>query len=435
MIAASGIPINCGTFIGPNSPVYDFSKPAIGEDKFLLEVIPRTRIISSGVAASISFNDANLVNISGSTTITDYITVVNQLTTEFYNTNIISLNSGIILGTEDSIASGVASGQTTLIARHNNNIFDTASVTIEAKVGDVSSVFQSYKNDTLAKYVSDSIDSRILNKNPENSKPVFSTKNDVSINYIRNTGCWASDLDLTCVSVWNSSLGSQGGGTLISPRHIIFAAHFQINNGSILRFVNNNNEVISRTLINKITHPNYNSPIVFFPDITIGVLDSDVPTSIGFAKILPLNWSNYLPTLTIENDTIFGGFTIPCLFFDQEKKALISDLRSLILPSGFTLPASNIPWPQDGRFTNTLWKQPSNTRLLFFETIVTGDSGSPAFLIINNQLVLVTVWTFGGAGGGTSILYFKDNINEIMTSLGGGYSLTEIDLSGFVSFV
>ena len=60
-----------------------------------------------------------------------------------------------------------------------------------------------------------------------------------------------------------------------------------------------------------------------------------------------------------------------------------------------------------------------------------GDSGNPMFIIINNQPVLLTVWTTGVSGSGTSVTAFKDDINYMMNSLGGGYQLDEIDLSGF----
>lgn len=437
MIDASAIPLNCGSFIGANTPQYTFAKPIIGDGKFILKAIPIERIISSGTSSVSSFVDVDLISVSGSTTITDYLTVVDQSTTTFYPTDIISANSGIILGTQDSIASGVSTGSTLLIAKYSDTIFDTQTVSVSGSVGVMSTLFQSYKTNSLAKHISDSIDNRLLNKTPSPTTiNIFSTRDDNTNTYIRNSQCWAANLDLTCISPWNSTGGSQRCGVLISPRHIIFAAHFQINNNATIRFVDANNNVIIRTITNKLTHPNYSNPIPFFPDITIGILDQDVPNSISFAKILPLNWNNYLPTLTIENDNIAGGFAIPCLYSNQQKKAVITELRSLILPEEYTLPPpGSIPWPENGRFTNTLFRTPTITsRAGFFESIITGDSGSPAFLIINDELVLITVWTFGGAGGGTSLLYFKDDINNMMNTLGGGYQLTEINISTFTNF-
>jgi hypothetical protein len=50
-------------------------------------------------------------------------------------------------------------------------------------------------------------------------------------------------------------------------------------------------------------------------------------------------------------------------------------------------------------------------------------------LLLDNQPVILTVWT--SPEGGTSITAFKEEINGLMTDLGGGYQLTEIDLSQY----
>ena len=99
----------------------------------------------------------------------------------------------------------------------------------------------------------------------------------------------------------------------------------------------------------------------------------------------------------------------------QEEKALISEFYSLGASAGFKTPIDS-------------------TRLGFFESIISGDSGNPSFLIINGTLVLLTVWTFGGAGSGTNILSEKTAINTMMSTLGGGYSLTEVSLSGLNTY-
>ena len=52
-------------------------------------------------------------------------------------------------------------------------------------------------------------------------------------------------------------------------------------------------------------------------------------------------------------------------------------------------------------------------------------------LILDGEPVLLTVWTWGGIGSGTSITAFKQDINDMMNLLGGGYQLTEFDLSGY----
>jgi hypothetical protein len=401
---AIGIPLNCGVL--SQSPNYIFKKPSMGRDFFRINASPTVRTISSSGSQVIIQKDLELTVTSGSSTITDYSVSIQQLAPATYDTTISSTNSGVILAPNQfGIASGISSGTATLIAMSSGNTFSSATVSVTSSSGTTSIVLNDYITNSVAREVSDAVDNRIAGLNPSLSKPVYTTQNHTTSTYVRNSGCWVSDLDLTSISPWNSTSSNNMAGVLISRRHIIFAAHYQINNGATIRFVDNNNNVITRTMVNKLTHPNY-SP--YYPDITIGLLDSDVPPSIKFAKILPQNWKNYLPSVS-------SSFRLPCLVLDQEEKALISELYFLETSAAFKVPTDTV-------------------RSSFFENITLGDSGNPAFLIIDGELVIITVWTFGGAGAGTSIVYHKNAINTMMASLAEGYSLTEIDLSSFLFF-
>lgn len=257
-----------------------------------------------------------------------------------------------------------------------------------------------------------SIDTRITNVFPNSALNIFTTQNHASQIYVRNVNCWCYDIDdITCISPWNSTGGAQRAGTLITPRHIIFAAHYPIEVGATVRFVDKNNNVINRTMVARKTHPSYTP---YFPDLTVGVLDEDVPPEIHFAKVLPNNWMDRLPT---------GVNRVPSLTLDQQEKALITDVDSIT------------PWR-----TNFIPPDINSQRYLFYEPKISGDSGNPAFLIINEELVILTVWTYGGAGGGTSITYFVNDINtlihnvDILAGSVTGYTCTPIDLSSFLLF-
>jgi hypothetical protein len=87
----------------------------------------------------------------------------------------------------------------------------------------------------------------------------------------------------------------------------------------------------------------------------------------------------------------------------------------------------------------------SANRLEFYESKISGDSGNPAFLILDlgngPELVLLTLWTFGGSGSGTFITPHITAINAMIATSdaqagngGTGYTLTEADLSGFTNF-
>jgi hypothetical protein len=290
---------------------------------------------------------------------------------------------------------------TARILTGNTFLKKVVEVPVSLISGETTQTYNGFIAGVLGKNSSDNIDSRITEVTTENAstyKPIFSTRNDATATYIRNTGSWVYGLDLTPMSVYNSDLGSRKAGTLISPRHIIFAEHYTIANGSKIRFVTSDNVVVERTLVSSI------NPV---SDIRVGVLDSDVPETISFAKIFPAEWTSYIPGLS---------FGVPCFYTDQEKKALVNVLYNGQNSSfGFIPPTDQYPH-----------------RAALYETLIGGDSGSPAFMIVNDELVILTTWQYSGSG--PNFTFFKDQINTAMTSLGGGYQLQEVDLSGFTKF-
>ncbi len=231
---------------------------------------------------------------------------------------------------------------------------------------------------------------------------VFSSQDHANSTYVRNPNLWCEDLDLTGLSPWNSSGGHKKAGTLITPRHVIGAAHYEYSVGTVVRFVEKNGTVHDRTVKGKARHPkcrNYN------PDLTVYTLDSDLPSTIKPYSVMPSDYSKYF-------DNIFKS-KIPCIGFDQEEKALIID------------------WANGGRM-----RTPTDSkRLIFNESKIKGDSGNPAFLIFKGEPVLVTVWTFGGAGAGTPIAKYISDINGMIATadkqagVTTNYTITEADLS------
>lgn len=336
-----------------------------------------------------------------------------NFTYESSNTNIATISGNFLYYKSNGTAFVTVSGLSII-----NTVLKVNSTTFSFTSGSNNSLsiqtFLSAVPQTTRLDSTSAIDLRIVNKSATTSKNIFITQNHTISSYTRNINCWAYDLDLTCISPWNSSTGWPGGntgaGTLITPRHIIFAAHFELPVGCNIRFITNNNIIIQRRIIAKKTHPSY-SP--YYPDLTIAILDSDVSSDIKFCKVLPNDWNSYLPTNIDE---------IPLLVLDQEEKALIAD----------------------GWFLNNelvQLKKPSNTkRLEFYENLIVGDSGNPCFIVINNELVILTVWTFGNAGAGTNIVQQKAVLNQMIkdldTSVGvnTGYVLTEANLSNFKNF-
>lgn len=324
-----------------------------------------------------------------------------------------TINSGVIIPAtgNDSLWTWQGNGTGALVLQSS---LQTCAATgfITAYTGSTSPTytFVNYDPTSLRYALITGVDARISGLSATASKPIYSTQDHTAGVYVRNTGCWAYGVDLTPISPWNSCGGQYMAGTLVSPKHVLFATHYQIAAGSTIRFVSTNNTVATRTITGIEALPGYTP---YYPDITLGGLDSDVPAGISFATILPASYTGCMP----------GGVSrCPALNLDAEEKALVSDLLRLTTASGWNGAMVQNQVPID------------NTRIQFYESQIGGDSGNPTCIIVNGKLILLTVATFGGPGYGTNIAYWKDAINTVMANLGGGYTLTEADLSTFATY-
>jgi hypothetical protein len=180
--------------------------------------------------------------------------------------------------------------------------------------------------------------------------------------------------------------------------------------GATLRFIKADNTIVTRTLSALSPLPGY---VPYYPDLSVGVIDSDVPAGIGFARVLPDAYAAKLP------GDLAG---LPLLVTDQEEKAIVTDLSRITAASGNYGAMVELQAPTEAQ------------RLTFYEEKIGGDSGNPVCLVLGTQIVALTVLTFGGPGFGTSILYHRAAINALMTTLGGGYQLTDADLSAYPSY-
>jgi plastocyanin len=256
----------------------------------------------------------------------------------------------------------------------------------------------------------DAVDNRIFGLDAEESLKIFDVQDHGNGIFVRNPNVWTGDLDLTCMSPSNSNMDNRKAGTLITDKHIVFAAHYSLNVGDTVRFVTEDNEVIERKIVDKTRAPEYSS---LWPDYVIAELDSPVPESITSSYFLPDNVDSLL-----GNN---GGRYAPGLVLDQEEKALIADISSN---------------SEGGRSTYFRYPDSNSDRYDYSETIIGGDSGNPSFLIINGQLTLQSVWTYGGGGSGTNLTTMKHSMQDIIEefSFGAGYTLSTVDVSHFTTY-
>lgn len=372
------------------------------------------RAITSPSTSSLTVEDRQITRTTGATTVTDYLwswtpapTNINPvvLTRESSNTAV------IIPNTSDPYKwTFVGNGTATLRLRTESSSY-TATVTTSTATGATTDVVTGYLSGSLRAHLATAIDGQIAGKTANAALPIFSTQDHVTPSYVRNTGCWGATYAsaLTSLSPWNSVGGNQYAGILISPRHVLFATHWAAPAGATIRFVAGDGTVVTRTISSILALTQTQS---LFPDLLVAKLDSDVPGTIAFARVLPSDWAVKLPSLS--------NYPVPCAATDQEEKLLVRELTSMPTSTSFSL---------------VTFRSPADaTRRAFHEDVVGGDSSNPAFLVVNGQLVVLTCWTYGGSGSGTSIYAFKSQINAAMSTLGGGYSLTDADLSSFTSF-
>jgi hypothetical protein len=286
----------------------------------------------------------------------------------------------------------------------------------------------------ISNHINISTSNRLIGKNASTDKLVYSSQdpyyNGVG-QFIRNTSCWINGVsNISCFSPAQLSGASWNtrAGTLITTKHIIQAKHYPTtilpNGGTPIIFVDENNNVVRRNIIAY----GYDDS-----DIAIGLLDQDVPNNIKIAKVLPTNFTDYF-LCSINND---GGVNFNPLLYafalDQEEKAILKLFFNIykyttnIIASGYAymayVPDINI----SSSYYASMNPQPTNFTS-FFEAIVTGDSGNPVFLIIDDELVILTTWW--GTTNGPFTTYKYDTINSIINTLSPsqGYSLTPINL-------
>lgn len=277
---------------------------------------------------------------------------------------------------------------------------------------------------SLGHHLASTIDSLLAGKTKAANGAVYTSQDHNNRVFVRNPDVWTGPVDLTCISPSNSGVAPNWrAGVAVTPQHILLSAHFDYGIGTIVYFVDNSNNTIARTVVASVRHPDY-AP--YYPDLTICTLDQPLPASITPCKVCPSNIKNYLV------ETAKGR--APCLVLDQEEKALVADLQVISL-DGWS------PWGDN------VWLQMSPTapqRREFYENIVLYDSGNPSFFIADvgsgPELVLNTLWTYGGAGIGTAICGHIIDINQMIESadtaagLTTGYQLTEADISAFPEY-
>ena len=210
----------------------------------------------------------------------------------------------------------------------------------------------------------------------------------------------------------NSYYGRYRAGTAISRRHMVSATHFKLGNGTEVYFYDTAGNIHTNVIVGglAVMHGAVNT------DIYVHLLQDELPCTITPARILPRNYSSYIRT----------GLRLPCIFIDQDEHVNVLELASL--PTDI----SSLSAQQVSGFQPT-----GGLRAAFYEHVVNLDSGSPRFLVLGNEVVLLNVMWSGAnsAGSGSSIELYRDDVQNAMDALCPGYLLQEVDRTSCVPLV
>lgn len=309
------------------------------------------------------------------------------------------------------------------------------------------------------------------------TKYLWSTHDESTETFIKNPNSWVSSLDMSGFIVACSETGYEARklGALISPRHFLFAWHFRAPIGTTVYFLDKNGDLHTRTISN---HLQTN-------DVGVGILNEDLPDTVSFYPILPRDYTRYIdligkhlimkdqvayssftgsisgttltassvyqgsfiePGQVLTGTGVSVGTTIVSQLTGSDGKdgtyvvSISQTVASTTITgsgtSGVAIPKCTIRKIKAGTYDYTIgtsWSTDDNFTD-FFEDTSNNDSGSSFFTILNGQIVLLghaqsmtSVLPFEDAGDGLSYHFRLDDINSLMSTLGGSYSLTFIE--------
>ena len=231
-------------------------------------------------------------------------------------------------------------------------------------------------------------------------------------NSVWSTNFWlkgVSGLSATPIGGSNNQ-AADGLMTMVSPRHYLFATHMGPDH-FLMAFLDTNNVIFWRKTIQRVnitslyTGGNTN-------DISVGILDEELPPSVGFLPVLPTDYTNYLP----DNATSF-----------VQGIGMNQDMRLVSQPMALNDPLF-INW-------NPFVSSPFGLTTDWNVVIRGGDSSDPEMLLIGNQLVLAAhnYMVTKGPNYGATFNAINQHMHYLSTNnaVGSDYQLTPFSLTNW----
>lgn len=257
----------------------------------------------------------------------------------------------------------------------------------------------------------------LIGNTQNKDKNYFSTYDINSQNktYIRNPN-WvgaSSGVDLSSISVWNSSGLNTRAGMAITKRHFNYATHYPISINATMDFLGNDGQVVTKRVVDSQR---------IFGDLSIGTLDSDLPNNIKIAKVMPSNFEDYLNTSGAKNIAVFG--------VDKDKRYLLFNLSRFGYSGGDTVDTTNT---KNGGRNGTLALNRNKISNFedYYEGAVGGDSGGSIFMIVNGHPVALSQF-YTNAEEGVAIYNHLPAIENYISQT--NQKLTYLNLSEFTNY-
>jgi hypothetical protein len=410
--------------LGGSSPepevVYEFDE---GDDAgmsswFDLEVVRRTKRALEATPPSIMQDRSHFYEIRpAARTIDDYD--ISAIRVRGLRPIAWESNFPEVATVKDGEVRGVSAGNVTITAS-DGLLQRSITLPIAIDIASPTPVFAGFVEGSLAAAAAEAVLPNLEGKSPSDSLRIFTTQNPGAGVYVRNPDCWAAGYDLTCLSPAYREPGGSWSPkfsvTPLTPQHVLIArhtaSHFPV--GTMVGFVTQDGAFVVRTIV-RVQHLTPFSG--YLPDLTIGLLDDALPSTITPAKVLPENWRTYVPILE----------AIPLLALDQEEKALVMHWAAT---------SNNDDYQAARRPSEASQERP------WSEAIVGGDSGNPVGLLLPDGFCLITVWTFASQtqGLGTDLASRRSQLDALIASIDAahgistGYTLTTSNLSSFNAY-
>lgn len=230
----------------------------------------------------------------------------------------------------------------------------------------------------------------------------------------RNPDFFAASVDFSAVSVWNSQLSTQRCVTAVSPYHVVGAAHWQVSAGYSVYFLGNDGVVYSNKIqsAKSFEYHYWNSPANTL-DVSVGILESPLPSTVHPVKVLPTNVVDYVGT----------GVKLPVLSLSQDRFAYVREISSPIVPINPAVSTSI-----------TYSRGSTESRQAYYGTVRNGDSSCPNFLLCGATPVLLGCHLTASCA--PSIILTQSHIQRLMNELSDQtrkprYGLQYLDLTAF----